>query len=191
MSSAIQWGGAIAAIAAGRFGLSPERLLLVEPIFLPRNFYGLQITVDQHPLAGKSIHRRNFWNKRDEAYAYLKSKSLFAAWDEEVLALYVTRGMVEDGNGNLELACHPRREAALFMGSMAYDPWPILSKVACPVLVVEGERSENRGMIDLQKAVAAFPHGSYKMIPGAGHLIPMERPADVAELITEFFSDGP
>lgn len=182
-------GGAVAAICAGRFGLSAVSMLLVEPIFLPRRFYGMKITVDQHPLAGKSIKRRNSWKSHDDALSYLKSKPLFAAWDDEVLELYVTRGMVETGNGSLKLACSPEHEAALFMGSIAYDPWPVLSKVNCPVLVVVAEHSENRGMIDFRKASEVFPRGGFRIIAGAGHLIPMEKPAETADLILEFFSN--
>jgi len=183
--------GAVAAIAAGRFDIAPKRLLLLEPIFLPENFYEMKITVNQHPLAGRAMKRQNSWSDRKQAFSYIRSKPLFAAWDEEALSLYVEHGMVETEDGKLRLACHPRKEAALFMGSMAFNPWPLFPKISCPVLVVEGEMSENRGMIDFKKAATSFPNGKFMTMTGVGHLIPMEKPAAVAHLITEFFSDGP
>ncbi len=180
-------GGAIMAIAAGKFGVDVQKLLLIEPIFLPQEIYQIKMQVEDHPLAGKSIKRRNFWNDAAEAKAYLKSKALFAAWDEEMLDLYVEYGMMPSDNGGLELACHPRREAALFMGSMAYDPWPVLEKVSCPVLVLEGENTENRGFIDQEKAARSFPNGRYLQVKDAGHLIPMEKPGQVADIMRDFF----
>lgn len=84
-------------------------------------------------------------------------------------------------------ACSPQREASLFMGGMQYDPWPLLSKISCPILLLEGELSENRSYIDLKKASEAFPNGTYQLVHGAGHLIPMEKPKEVLEIIRGFF----
>ena len=183
-------GGAIMTIAGGRFDVDIKKLLLIEPIFLPRELYTIQMRVEDHPLAGKSINRRNFWHDASEAKIYLKSKPLFASWDEEMLDLYVEYGMMPSVNGGLELACHPKKEASLFMGSMSYDPWPILDKVKCPVLVLEGEHTQNKGFIDQEKAARAFPYGQYQQVDGAGHLIPMEKPKEVTQIVRNFFGEG-
>lgn len=180
-------GGAVMTIAGGHLGLSIEKLLLIEPIFLPREVYTMEMTVDQHPLAGKSINRKNFWQNVVEARTYLKSKPLFQAWDDEMLDLYVQYGMIPSENGGIELACHPRKEASLFMGSMGFDPWPIIPKVKCPVLVVEGENSTNKGFIDLKKVTDTFPYGEYRQIKDVGHLIPMEKPETTTRIIRDFF----
>ncbi|MBC2715448.1 MAG: alpha/beta hydrolase [Desulfobacteraceae bacterium] len=182
-------GGAIMSIACGRFGLNVKKLLLIEPIFLPRELYNIQMRVEDHPLAGKSIHRRNFWKDTNEAKTYLKSKQLFQAWDDEMFDLYVEYGMMPSVDGGLELACHPRKEASLFMGSMGYDPWPVLPEVKCPVLVLEGEHTENKGFINQKKAVRAFPDGKYRLVKDVGHLIPMEKPKETALIIREFFEE--
>jgi pimeloyl-ACP methyl ester carboxylesterase len=89
--------------------------------------------------------------------------------------------------GGLTLACSPEREAAMFMGSSQLDPWPLLSRVPDPMLILEGEQSENRAFIDLKKAAALFPRGRYRMVEGAGHLVPQEKPAETARILREFF----
>jgi pimeloyl-ACP methyl ester carboxylesterase len=89
--------------------------------------------------------------------------------------------------GGLRLACSPLREASLFMGGMQYDPWPLLPKVTCPALVLEGEVSENRAYIDLKKATSMFPRGPYRLVSGAGHLIPQEKPLESLGIIQDFF----
>ncbi len=182
-------GGAVIAIAGGALGLSIRKMVLIEPILLPREFYQIRISVEEHPLAGKSIRRRNAWESPEQAKQYLRSKPLFSAWDEEMLELYIQHGMKPSNNGGLELACHPKKEAALFMGSMAYDPWPILSRVTCPVLVLEGEKTENKGIIDFKKAADSFPNGSYQVVKDAGHLIPMEKPIETLNIIRTFFQN--
>lgn len=182
-------GGAVPVIASGRLGLKPAKMLLIEPILLPREVYSVKIRVEDHPLAGKSIKRRNHWENSKEAKTYFKSKPLFQSWDPEVLDLYLQYGTVAS-DGGIALACHPRQEAALFMGSMAYDPWPAIEKVECPVLVLEGEHTENKGFIDFKKAADTFPKGHYRVIEGTGHLIPMEAPGRVVSEIREFFGEG-
>ncbi|MEE4607848.1 MAG: alpha/beta hydrolase [Desulfobacteraceae bacterium] len=179
-------GGTVATLAAAAGPGLTAGLVLIEPIFLPPEFYRLQIDVEQHTLASKSIRRRNQWADAAEAKAYLRGKVLFADWDEEMLDLYVRHGMLGAEAGGLELTCHPRREASLFMGGVHLDPWPLLGRVDCPVLVVEGEKSGNRGHIDLERAAAAFPRGRFMRVAGAGHLIPMERPRETARIIGAF-----
>jgi len=180
-------GATVLTIAHATFGLRSKGLILIEPIFLPRDFYRTQIKVEQHPLAAKSIRRRDSWKHKQDALNYLTSKQLFKKWDKEMLDLYIDHGMNESQNGGLQLACSPKREAALFMGGVNYDPWPILKNVSCPTLILEGEISENRSYIDLKKAAGMIANCSYKMVAGAGHLIPMEKPQEVTEIINEFF----
>ena len=182
-------GGTVLTIAAALYGVEPLGLILIEPIFLPEEFYSMKATVKDHPLASKSIKRTNHWKSEAEAWAYLKSKSLFSDWDEQVLRLYVEYGMQKQEAGDLKLACAPESEAAMFMGGWSRNPWPLLDKLTCPVLVVEGEKSENRNFIDLQKVVSLFRKGKYLSIEGAGHLIPMQKPKETAAILKEFLAE--
>lgn len=183
-------GGTVIAIANAAYGLSAEKIVLIEPIFLPEQIYQINLTVEQHPLAAKAVRRKNFWSDREEAKAYLRSKPLFSKWDEEMLDLYLKYGMISGDTGGLTLACAPKREAALFMGSVRYNPWPLLPMITCPVLVLEGEESENKQFIDLKKLVSLLPKGEYHMIEETGHLIPMEKPKAVLSIIKEFISEN-
>jgi lipase len=179
-------GATIAAIAEAHMGPLASRMILIEPILLPSGFYEAELTVEQHPLASKSIRRRNAWSDEDEAREYLGEKDLFMNWDREVLDLYLQHGLTEADSGELTLACSPRREAALFMGGMEIDPWPLLEKITCPVLLVEGEKSENRLVIDLGRAASIIPNADLEVVADAGHLVPMEKPREVLALIREF-----
>ena len=181
-------GGTVITLCAALHELSPAGMILIEPIFLPEISYATKITVQQHPLASKSINRRSEWINRDEALSYLKNRKLFSRWDSEMLELYLNYGMTTgDGNG-LTLTCSPRKEASLFMGGNAKNPWPLLQKIECPVLVVEGGASENKLFIDLKKAASLITHGTHFEVKDAGHLIPMEQPGTITELIKKFFA---
>jgi pimeloyl-ACP methyl ester carboxylesterase len=183
-------GATVMAIAEATHGPRAAGMILIEPIFLPQDFYNLKIRVDDHPLASKSIRRRNFWEDSSAAKAYLKGKGMFKQWDEEFLDLYIQHGLVEGETGGLELTCSPEKEASLFMGGMGYDPWPMLPKITCPTLVLEGENSENRQFIDLKTGAAKLPNGTYRLIAEAGHLIPMEKPKETIQIISDFLQRG-
>lgn len=180
-------GATVITIAASIDPVLPKRMILMEPIFLPEQRYFTSISVDQHPLASKSIKRRNEWENRNEAKEYLMSRALYNSWDVEVLDLFLNHGMVENTAGGINLACSPKREASIFMGGLHFNPWPVLSGIQCPVLILEGAESENRTFIDLKKAASLIPHGEYRPLEGVGHTIPMERPEEVTEIIREFF----
>ncbi len=181
-------GATIMTIANAIYGSPAAKMVMIEPIYLPDHIYATELSVDQHPLASRSIKRRNGWKDKDEALEYLRSKPLFASWDNEALELYLKYGMVSGEAGGLTLACSPRREAALFMGGTSYNPWPLLGKITSPTLILEGENSENRHYIDLKKAASLMQNGSYQQIKEAGHLIPMEKPAATADILREFFN---
>lgn len=179
-------GATVSAISAAVHGLPAVRIALIEPIFLPQPIYATGLSLEQHPLASKSVKRRNSWASQAEARDYLRSKKMFEKWDAEMLDLYLRYGMVSGDGGGLVLACHPRREAALFMGGMQFDPWPILSAIRCPALVIEGGESENRMFIDLPKIASIIPKGEYRMVEGAGHLVPQEQPRVITDILTGF-----
>jgi lipase len=183
-------GATVSTIAHAEYGLNAGAMVLVEPIFLPQPFYMMGMTTDNHPLASRAMRRTNYWQNKREAADYLRSRSLFKDWDEEVVELYIDHGMKKSTKGGLELACSPRKEAALFMGGMQYNPWPVLPKVTCPVLVVEGEKSENKQFVNLEEVVSVLPNGFFRTISDGGHLVPMEQPGKVAAIIEDFISSG-
>lgn len=182
-------GATVLVMANALFNINARAMILIEPIFLPDDFYKPEITVEQHPLASKAIKRLNHWANREEALSYVRSRSLFKNWDQEMMALYVQHGMMTGDGGGLQLTCSPQREAALFMGGLQRNPWPEPAKTTCPVLILEGEASENRAFIDLKKVASLFPKGSHRMVEGAGHLIPMEQPKLVTEIIRDYFGN--
>jgi lipase len=69
-------GATVMAIANAVHGSPADRMVIIEPIFLPRDFYSVKIGVDEHPLASKSIKRRNNWENRKAAKEYLRTRAL-------------------------------------------------------------------------------------------------------------------
>lgn len=181
-------GATVSAIAASAFDVKPRGMILIEPIFLPEAFYDMTPSVKDHPLASKSIKRLNYWPNEEEAMSYLKSRSFFSNWDAEVLSLYKQFGMEKMEAGDMRLACTPESEAAMFMGGWCCNPWPLLPKIECPALIIEGEKSPNVSLVDIRRAVSLLPQGRYGSVADAGHLIPMEQPGTITAIIQDFMA---
>jgi lipase len=182
-------GGGVCVLAHGLIPDLAKKMILIEPILLPEHRYLKPIALEEHPLARQAIRRKNHWKNLEEAEAYLRSKPLFRHWDQQMLELYLQYGLTSGPDGGLKLACSPRGEAAIFMGGVAKNPWPLLPKISCPVLILEGENSESRLLLNLTKAAELLPGGEHRLVPGAGHLIPMEKPQLITEIIRNFMTD--
>ncbi len=179
-------GATICTIANAACGVKAEGMVLIEPIFLPDDFYRAKITVKDHPLASLAIKRKNYWKDESEAMDYLRSRELFKKWKDEMLELYVDYGMTPKEGGGLQLVCKPEMEAGLFLGGAQYNPWPLLSEILCPVLVIEGEQSDTKNFVDFKRIVSMLKKGAHTVVKDAGHLIPMEQPSAIAKVIDDF-----
>jgi pimeloyl-ACP methyl ester carboxylesterase len=182
-------GATVLTLAAALSGVTAKAMILIEPIFLYEDFYNFRFTADNHPLASKSLKRTNHWRNAAEARDYLKAKDLFNNWTEEMQEFYITYGMKERKGGGLELVCSPQTEAALFLGGVQYNVWPIIPDISCPTLIITGGMSDSKQYIDLERAVSLFPKASHITIADAGHLIPMEQPEKITAVIRDFFGN--
>lgn len=68
------------------------------------------------------------------------------------------------------------------------DQTASLSSIAVPTLVVVGELDVLTPLSESQAMTAAIPGARLVVVPGAGHLAPMERPRAVAAALGEFFA---
>jgi 3-oxoadipate enol-lactonase len=69
------------------------------------------------------------------------------------------------------------------------DSRPTLASIDVPVLVLVGEEDRLTPPADSEAMVAALPDARLSRIAGAGHLAPLERPDEVAELIVGFLQE--
>jgi pimeloyl-ACP methyl ester carboxylesterase len=89
----------------------------------------------------------------------------------------------------------PDSRQALARGLARLDEWQLvlrqLGGVRAPVLLVWGERDALYGVAQAERLRHAVPGSQLVTVAGAGHAVPIERPADLAALIRRFLSPGP
>ena len=174
-------GGYAVALAAA---LAPEvfaRLLLIEPVILPRALYRAA-----PPAEHFAARRRDRWPSPEAMYERFKDRPPFSRWQPQVLRDYCEHGLLPapDGDGFV-LACPPAVEASIYLSSTADDPYPQLALVRAPVRVLRAGRpardfAEMDASPTAPDLAAHIPDAQDLHLPGYSHFLPMEDPALVA-----------
>ena len=180
-------GGATAAYLAATLPEYLSGLVLIEPIIFPASGSGNE---RWRELAAGAAKRRLVWPSWQEIAQSYGRKPFFANWREDVLNLYAQYGTFHRDDGQVELKCPGEIEAQVYQNGRSLDSWNRLSDIGCPTLVLHGQHTEHHLAQAAQSVVERIPNARLVAIPGAGHLVPMERPQAVAAEILTFFDDG-
>ncbi len=100
----------------------------------------------------------------------------------------VPPAMFEDARAFFADADAPRALAAISRSAEALDlaasdAAPRLSRLALPVEIVAGTNDRAMPPADARRAATIFPRAHLSLLPGVGHLVPIERPAAVVEAV--------
>lgn len=195
----IGMGHSIGAVVTLRAALrQPElfrALVLIDPVLLPASrILALRVARALH-LANRlntriegALRRRRHFDSLDQLFAGYRRREIFQYFgDEELRAL--TRGITRpDPDGGYELVYSPEWEARIYETGIwnDWDIWRTLPSLRLPTLIVRGDRTDtfwaNTGRL-VQKRNPAV---QVVTIPESTHLVPMERPREVATAAREF-----
>ncbi len=89
----------------------------------------------------------------------------------------------------MELAFTPEWEAQIY-ATGPFNLWRQLGKLSVPLLVIRGAESDTFDQGAVKALQSRLPKVAVINVPGAGHLVPLEKPAEVARLILEFIGPG-
>jgi pimeloyl-ACP methyl ester carboxylesterase len=184
-------GGHALIIAAAHDPARWSALLLVDPVVMPREFYG-RAPVAEHFAA----RRRDHWSSPDEMFERFKDRPPFVTWQPQVLRDYCEHGLVPDPAGaGYVLACPPAIEAAVYAGSTSADPYPYVARVQTRVRVLRarrrGEDPLGEARTDMSSSPTApdlashFARGEDVYLPDYSHFMAMEDPGLIARHIRE------
>jgi pimeloyl-ACP methyl ester carboxylesterase len=167
-----------------------ERLVLVDPVVPPRMTPELESLRREHGIAiAEGARRRRYvWPSRDAAREKWAGKELFASWDPRALDLYLAEGMLDRPDGQVELACPPEIEAAIFEAHGSLDPMERAAQVVVPTLILWA-RAGNFPYAHLESLASRMPRGELRLAD-AGHLVPMEKPELVVRDVLKFAGVG-
>lgn len=188
-------GGVTTLLAAARRPDLFRAAVLLDPVLLPPHWLAFVRWMRRlrlpwrPPLVRGALQRRRVWPSREAAHEYFKGKPLFAAWQDAALRAYVECGTRPTADGQVELVYPPEWEARLF-ALVPADVWRFVPRLdpGLPALFVRGERSTTFRPEVQARVARLLPNARVAVVPEAGHMFPMERPAETAALIRTFLS---
>jgi pimeloyl-ACP methyl ester carboxylesterase len=181
-------GATAAVITAGKRPDLAGKLVLLEPtILLSRR---AQSGEPGAHMAERARRRRAVWDSREQVYHAYRTRQTFAGWEEEPFRAYIDHGTLTRPDGSVVLKCPPAIEAQFYEHREEFDPWPFVSKLACPVLVVLGENGIPLDSEPVERWRHIRPNDRILSVQGASHFVPMERSAEVIAAVTRFALTG-
>lgn len=172
-------GGVVACLMdRARPGLF-DRLLLCEAVVFPLDW---ERPADRPNMAEMARRRRAVWPNRAEMRERFITRPPLGDFAPESLDAYLHWGLVDRPDGQVELACPPAVEGAVFelTPTEAGSPpaWAHLPDLAAAATIISGRDTTLPDFFSRQASHAGVAH---LVVPG-GHLFPQEDPAAFAEL---------
>ncbi len=184
------FGAICTLIAANKRPELFRKLIFIEPVILPRWFYLFSrfapvfVIKQINPVIKKTLVRRDQWPNREAAFKQFRKSKLFSGMDDNALWDYVNSTIYDQKKGGVRLGYSKEWEAQIFL--TVTNPWKDLKQLKHDFLVFRGETSDTI-FPQVWKHLKAFnPKGTYVQIQNAGHLVPLEKPTEVADAIRNF-----
>lgn len=183
-------GATLTMLAANRRPDLFRAIAMVDPVILSLKYaLSLRLTPERWrtriPIIRKALGRPTDWASRREAFDFHRRARVFRRIDDDVLADYIEGGVVEKDDGRFTLAFAREWEARIY--STCPYVWPELRRCKVPMLAIRGVHSDVMSDDTWARWQKMKPDTRFVEFEDAGHLVPLERPADVGARIANFF----
>lgn len=167
-------------------------VVLLDPVLFNRRFlflWGLfqklGLARQVHPLVGATLRRRRVFDSVEAMFNHYRRVPIFSRIDAAGLRAYVAATARPRPDGQVELAYSPEWEVRVYETGY-FNLWNELKNLRPPLLVVWGRESDTFRPPVARKLQAFVPNAVIHGFQGAGHLVPLEKPAEVGAVIQSF-----
>ncbi len=175
------FGGTATMTAAARRPDLFERVVLIDPVILPRegDSSGWRPPPGQHPSAAIARKRAHVFASREALRAKWREKGTFGDWDPRALELYLDHAYADLADGRIELKCPGEIEASVYEAGGDFDPWTEIGKLRARGLLLHAGRGNFP--LDFMQRFCAEADALECRSLDAPHLMPMTAPDLVAD----------
>ena len=196
-------GHSMGGIALLRAALrEPERfkaIVLLEPVLFPPYFIAFwnvmrrsKISQRFHPLIAGARQRRRQFDDLERLYNGYRRKSVFRYIDDDPLRIFVESIACPKDEGGYQLCYSADWEIRIYLTGIWHDMdiWRGLPTLKVPTLIIRGAETdtflERTGRLVQRKQ----PQVKVEALEKSTHLVPLERPQEVSNLIQSFFEEN-
>ncbi len=201
LDSVIGVGHSIGAIVTLRAAFrQPSRfraLVLMDPVLFPRYFilewnlariFGVGNRV--HPLINGALKRRREFDDLNKVFEGYRRRSIFRFFSDENLRIFIN-GMTRPVNNHYELAYSPEWEAHIYYTGVwrDLDLWRNLHRLEVPTIIIRGAETDTFWESTAKSVEKKNPKIKIVAIEKSTHLLPLERPQEVFDIMQNFLKE--
>jgi pimeloyl-ACP methyl ester carboxylesterase len=198
-SPAITVGHSLGAVISLRSAIQEPKkfkaLILIDPVIFPpaiiktwRIVKKIGLGYKAHPLIPTAQNRRRIFNNQEAVFKAYRQKKIFRYISDENLNIMIS-GMLKsvDGNG-YELAYSPEWEVQIYYSGVSSDAdlWEELPEINIPILIIRGSETNTFFPQTARRVKKRLPSVKVVTLEKSTHLVPLEKPGEVAEKILDF-----
>lgn len=203
-------GHSIGAIVSLRAALRDpgkfRALILLDPVlFVPgfligwNLFRAMGLGNKVHPKIAGALKRRRTFDNLDTVFHGYRSREVFRYMSDEALRNYIegiTRktdaGRESSLQGSYKLVYSPEWESRIYLtGLLDFDIWRNLPRLQVPTLFIRGAETDTFMENAAQLVKRKQPNVQVEALDRSTHLLPLERPTEVFNLMQSFLQEVP
>ena len=193
-------GHSIGAVVTLRAAIQePDRfkaLILIDPVLLVPSrlaawslIRAVGLASKAHPLISGALRRRRTFDDLDLVFRRYQKREIFRYMSDENLRAYI-EGITRRTETGYELVYSPEWEARIYLTSLRdFDIWRGLPTLNVPTFFIRGAETDT-----FLESAAKFvkrkqPKARVETLPNSTHLLPLERPQDVFDIMQSFLEE--
>ena len=187
-------GGIVTLRAAMREPNKFRAVILLDPVLFPVSrliawniIRAAGLGAKVHPLIAGAQRRRRTFNDLDTVFRSYRTRDVFRYLSDESLRHYIEGITKPRDGGGFELVFSPEWEAHIYLtGLRDFDLWMQLPKLKVPTLIIRGAETDTFLARTGDLVKKKNPNIQVVSLERSTHLVPLERPQEVFDLIQSF-----
>lgn len=170
-----------------------RRLVFIDPVFLPPEVLTFAAANPEargfKPMVDRALKRRNHWQTRQAAFDRYRRKPVFKRFSDQALWDYVNAATVDAPAGGVSLR-FPREWEAQYYSLPPLWVWEYVAQLAQPTLAIRATESDTLFSVAWAEWQQRQPGATFVEVPDVSHMLIMERPDDVAQIVLQFVANA-
>lgn len=172
-------------------------LVLLDPVlFMPAFLVGWNLVraiglgEKTHPLIAGAKRRRRTFDDLESIFRSYRSRNVFKYMSDENLRIYIEGITVQGPDDGYELVYSPEWEAQIYLtGLRDFDLWRDLPNLKVPTLIIRGAETDT--FLERNANLVKKKNKKIRIVTleRSTHLLPLERPQEVFEIMQSFLKE--
>lgn len=183
-------GGIATAIAAAKRPDLFCHIVLIDPVLFSNRYHYLKnlmpiwLRKRKFQIAKIALKRKDTWPSTQAAFDSLRSKKIFSLIPDKHFGAFIDGTVYEQEDGSAALIYRKEWEARIYCTPSS--GWKYLARLKQPTLAIRASGTNLLFPPIWDKWKRIQPGADFRVVENSSHLVPMEKPEEIAGLTREF-----